>query len=677
MSTYTKKDLIALQIINLAKAEILSKNHFLASAVGRLLVEPASLGRALSATQKTAQFTTDGERLGFDAHAIVERFSATKGEAPKHDLMHTVVHCVFLHPFVGKSVDENLWNLAADIAAERIVADLLGLRKDKGVAIAKIIDMIESDLGGSATAERVYNGLREGRWAAQIPFWEALFLSDEHTPWYAYPDTATGFSEGDSDRGDQLDKAKTKGPEPGSDEQRMGKGTPPKKRNVDKPHSPSGHTDCEEDDGKSKPGEGEDDTPSPNCDKPEAKTAEDGAHSLASDTTKEKSERERSPESSPGGNSEPNPRNSRAPQDQSAAGKTDGGAPNDDASNPGDTPSFGFSEVRAQGEGEGRLFQSYASQRRGLGLARISSRQANERREEWRNVALSLAVDLETYSQETASALSGFVGDVKEASEKPFDFRAFLRQFASYGEVMRLSDDEFDNVFYTYGLELFGNVPLIEPLETREEKRIREFVIAIDTSGSVRGDTVRAFVDTTFDILKNTESFHERIHLRILQCDAAVQSDDTLKSLDDVQAWHRAMRIYGGGGTDFRPVFRYVDNLIKRGELKNLGGLLYFTDGWGTYPEWRPPYRCAFVFFDENHRQKNVPPWAISATLDSSTLSSSKAKEPIARGRTRVVSGTPYDGMTQAPPSATDASCPSHTPSATEPVIPTPATPFQ
>ena len=63
------------------------------------------------------------------------------------------------------------------------------------------------------------------------------------------------------------------------------------------------------------------------------------------------------------------------------------------------------------------------------------------------------------------------------------DYREFLRQFAVPGEVMRLSDDEFDYVYYTYGLKLYGRMPLIEPLEYREERRIREFVIVIDTSG--------------------------------------------------------------------------------------------------------------------------------------------------------------------------------------------------
>lgn len=75
---------------------------------------------------------------------------------------------------------------------------------------------------------------------------------------------------------------------------------------------------------------------------------------------------------------------------------------------------------------------------------------------------------------------------------------------------MKVNPDEFDYIFYTYGLKLYENMPLIEPLEYREVKRIREFVIAIDTSGSVAGEQVQRFVQKTYNILKSTESFFRR-----------------------------------------------------------------------------------------------------------------------------------------------------------------------
>lgn len=47
---------------------------------------------------------------------------------------------------------------------------------------------------------------------------------------------------------------------------------------------------------------------------------------------------------------------------------------------------------------------------------------------------------------------------------------------------MHIDPDEFDYNFYTYGLSHYGNMPLIEPVEQREVRRIQDFVIVIDTS---------------------------------------------------------------------------------------------------------------------------------------------------------------------------------------------------
>ena len=75
------------------------------------------------------------------------------------------------------------------------------------------------------------------------------------------------------------------------------------------------------------------------------------------------------------------------------------------------------------------------------------------------------------------------------------------------------------------------------------------------------------------------------------------------------------MRIKGRGGTDFRPVFKYVDELIRNKEFSNLKGLIYFTDGYGIFPERPPLYNAAFVFLDEGFEQPKVPAWAIKLVL--------------------------------------------------------------
>ena len=70
----------------------------------------------------------------------------------------------------------------------------------------------------------------------------------------------------------------------------------------------------------------------------------------------------------------------------------------------------------------------------------------------------------------------------------------------------------------------------------------------------------------------------------------------------------------GKGTTDFRPAFEYVEALRSRGELKHLGGLLYFTDGKGIYPTKKPSYPTAFLFLDE-YEEERVPVWAMRLEL--------------------------------------------------------------
>ena len=80
------------------------------------------------------------------------------------------------------------------------------------------------------------------------------------------------------------------------------------------------------------------------------------------------------------------------------------------------------------------------------------------------------------------------------------------------------------------------------------------------------------------------------------------------------------MRIRGLGGTDFRPVFQYVEQLRKQKEFTNLKGLIYFTDGYGEFPEKKPDYETAFVFVDDEYNNPDVPPWAIKLVLQKAEI---------------------------------------------------------
>ena len=166
-------------------------------------------------------------------------------------------------------------------------------------------------------------------------------------------------------------------------------------------------------------------------------------------------------------------------------------------------------------------------------------------------------------------------------------------------------------------MNLYGNMPLVEPLEYKELRRVKELVIAIDTSGSVSGALVQRFVTKTYNILRQQENFFTKINLHIIQCDAAIQEDAVITSQRDFDEYLKTMKLHGFGGTDFRPVFTYVDQLIHQGAFTNLKGLVYFTDGRGIFPERPPRYDAAFVFLDDGGEEPpEVPVWAIRLTLE-------------------------------------------------------------
>ena len=238
----------------------------------------------------------------------------------------------------------------------------------------------------------------------------------------------------------------------------------------------------------------------------------------------------------------------------------------------------------------------------------------------WQAISERMQVDLETFGKQRGIDPGAMTQNLLAVNREKYDYTAFLKKFAVMGEAMKINDDEFDYIFYTYGLQLYEKMPLIEPLEYKEIKAIKEFVIAIDTSGSASGELVQKFVQKTYNVLKSTESFFTKINLHIIQCDADIQEDKKITCQEDFDEYLKTMQIRGLGGTDFRPVFEYVEQLRQSKEFANLKGLIYFTDGFGTFPAKKPDYDTAFVFIDDEYNNPDVPPWAIKLILQKDEI---------------------------------------------------------
>ena len=241
-------------------------------------------------------------------------------------------------------------------------------------------------------------------------------------------------------------------------------------------------------------------------------------------------------------------------------------------------------------------------------------------RKDWDNIRERMQMELETFSSDASPGKRSLTELVKAENHSRYDYREFLKKFSVLKEEMQVDPDSFDYIYYHYGLQTYGNMPLIEPLETREVRKVEDFVIVIDTSMSCSGETVRQFLSETIGLLQESGSFFRKVHIHIIQCDDQIQEDTVITDREEMEQYLRTFEVKGYGGTDFRPAFTYVSELLRRRVFTKLRGLIYFTDGYGIFPVVKPVYETAFVFLKEHYRDVDVPPWAIKLILEPEDL---------------------------------------------------------
>lgn len=236
---------------------------------------------------------------------------------------------------------------------------------------------------------------------------------------------------------------------------------------------------------------------------------------------------------------------------------------------------------------------------------------------EWEDASRSVQTGLETmhgnrgFGAETDTLLQA----LKTINRKHYDYKGFLHSFSTWGEQLKIDEDEFDYVYYTFGLDHYGDMPLVEPLEYKDVKKLRDVAIVLDTSGSVRGEMLQTLFERTFDLISSENNAFRRFRIHLIQCDAQVTQDTVLNSAEELERALDGLEFKGLGGTDFSAAFDYVDKLVAEGAFVNFKGLIYFTDGRGTYPAACPQYKSAFVFVEDNFEDVDVPPWAIKIIL--------------------------------------------------------------
>ncbi|MCB1787689.1 MAG: hypothetical protein H6955_04990 [Chromatiaceae bacterium] len=120
-----------------------------------------------------------------------------------------------------------------------------------------------------------------------------------------------------------------------------------------------------------------------------------------------------------------------------------------------------------------------------------------------------------------------------------------------------------------------------------------EIVVAVDTSGSIRAGEMDEFLSEV-SALKG----QMRARVTLLACDSDL-ADGAPWVFEPWEDFRCPAEIHGGGGTDFRPVFEWLDEQGGRPEL-----LVYFTDAQGRFPQHEPNYPVIWLV-----KGKDPVPW--------------------------------------------------------------------
>ncbi len=101
-----------------------------------------------------------------------------------------------------------------------------------------------------------------------------------------------------------------------------------------------------------------------------------------------------------------------------------------------------------------------------------------------------------------------------------------------------------------------------------------KIVVAIDTSASIDDELLQSFLAELYEIM---QVFTHYV-IELIECDAKIQNIQRLTPQEPLEP-----TLNGGGGTSFTPVFDYIRDLNEDFKF-----LIYFTDGKGSFPHYKP-----------------------------------------------------------------------------------------
>jgi len=572
------------RILNQSRYELSLSMRHLARALDRLPYEMDF---------NTQRMGTEGERIHFHPEFIFQLFMESPQKLNRL-YMHSLLHCLFRHMFKNEDKKEELWNMACDIHVEYVLdsLDVDLLKRPAGEYRENTFQRLEEKIK-TLSAERIYQYLEE----ADLDYdaWERLereFYKDDHVFWKVIDrkDAPGQEGEGDSDGAPlPLPEDFTPNDNPSGEE------------NEGEKKDSGDNTSAEHSEEKDSKDEDSKDRDSQNKDSQNKDSQNKDSKDIESQNTESQNTDSK--------DIDPNAKDGSAQESMPSKDSSgDKEAPFHEDSQ-GEDSSSGQQGDRKEGDRKEEDRQRKEQEER---EEREAKKKRDDLSKEWEDISKRTEQEIEHSSKEKQEEQGSLAWFLRLEQKKYTDFRDFLRRLSVDREEMEVDLDSFDYGYYYYGLEQYGNMPLIEENEYREGRKLQELVIAIDTSHSTKGEMVKGFLEETAGILKQKDAFFQKVKVHILECDDELRKDICLENVEDLEQYSKNFAVKGGYGTDFRPVFRYVSDLQKRGELKNLKGLMYFTDGKGRYPKEAPPYVTAFVFpKGEDIDDDNVPFWAM------------------------------------------------------------------
>lgn len=199
-------------------------------------------------------------------------------------------------------------------------------------------------------------------------------------------------------------------------------------------------------------------------------------------------------------------------------------------------------------------------------------------------------------------AIVGAARIAKEAGKLPASMERFIDKLMNnkvhWRERLRRFAMQYSKNDFSWMRPQRRMLPYGIFLPSLHSESMQLLINSIDTSGSIDEYTLNMFGAEVI-AAKNAASPDSMVNI---YCDAAVNHVDTFGQFDEVK-----FKLHGGGDTDFRPPFAYIEEQGLKPSC-----LIYLTDGYGPFPEAPPPYPVLWVM-----TTNVVAPWGETIRIET------------------------------------------------------------